>query len=196
MNQKIKIAMLSALAIAFAVAGVARLAEKPVQATLGSIEYKYSPFHNNGFGASTDFGGTSGLVWTQPVNFGVLPANVLTFRYAITPMPSLQYPSSGQMHLQVAAYAGTISGTTTNAFITLRIPEGKVANATTVVPVKWTTDTATGDWQEAYCYIVEWQPLISCRRRGVGAANDWPLTSTFRFDFNHMLEILDPVDAH
>lgn len=171
----------------------------PVKATLATPEYKYNPYHSNGAGGSSDFQGSAGMVWTQPTNTGVLPPNVNTFRYLIVPYPSVQYPSSAQMHLQIDALDGIISGTRSNAFIQFKIPEGKVANAGTIVNAKvalTTNGVPWGEYENIYCMISEWSNLIQCRRYGVGAAADFPAISNMRFSFNQTFEVIDPVDAH
>lgn len=190
--------IMAGLAVALCFAGFLALTTTS-HATLGSVEYKYNPYHSNGAGGSTDFGGTSGLVWTQPTNAGVSPANVNTFRYLVVPYPSLQYPSSAMMHLQLDTLDGAISGTRSNAFIYFVIPEGKVANASTIVIAKaafTTNGVAWGEYENVYCMITEWAGFVQCRRYGVGSAADWPAVSNLRFSFNQTFEVIDPVDAH
>jgi len=166
---------------------------QPVNATLPLVEYKYNSY------SSANFSGTSGLVWTQPTNAGVSPANVNTFRYIIVPYASIQYPSSAMMHLQLDTLDGVISGTRSNAFIYFVIPEGKVANASTIVEAKaafTTNGVPYGEYENVYCMITEWLATIQCRRYGVGSGADWPAVSNLRLSFNQTFEVIDPVDAH
>lgn len=139
------------------------------------------------------------MVWTQPVNAGVSPPNINTFRYIIVPYPSTQYPSSAQMHIQYDSLDGQISGDRVNRFLMIAIPEGKVANAGTLINAKaafTTNGVAYGEYENVYCMVAEWSRYIACRRYGVGSTADWPAISNLRLSFNTVIEVIDPVDAH
>lgn len=167
-----------------------------VKAVLATPEYKYNPYSAGNFFGS---GGPGGLVWTQPTNAGVLPPNINTFRYIIVPHPSTQYPSSAQMHIQYDSLDGQISGNRSNGFLMITIPEGKVANAGTIIEAKaavTANGVAWGEYEDIYCMVGEWSPYIACRRYSVGATRDWPAITNLRLSFNTVIEVVDPIDAH
>lgn len=160
---------------------------------LTAPEYKYNPYN------AANFFGSGSMVWTQPVNAGVSPPNINTFRYIIVPYPSVQYPSSAQMHLQYDSLDGVISGTRSNAFLMITLPEGKVANAGTLINAKaalTANGVPWGEYENVYCMVAEWSRYLACRRYGVGTAADWPAISNLRLSFNATIEVIDPVDAH
>lgn len=126
-----------------------------------------------------NFFGTNGMSWNQPVNVGVEPPNVNTFRYEI---------DGSKIHLALDLIDGTAIGNRVNSFLGTYIPEGKWGGYTCQVGGR--AKIGNGLWEPIYCIVTEYSPLLLFRRQ---SEVDWPAAPTkIRLDFNETFEVIDP----
>lgn len=155
------------------------------------MAYKTHPYNVANFFTAL-LGGTPTMTWNQPVNAGVSPPNVNTFRYNIIETGAPDVPAgaigAGQMHLTLDFLGGVIGGNRANNFLAVNLPEGKIAGSTCQLPCM--AKDNGGNWELVYCIVSEWSPTIYFRRAN---GLDWSAQSNLRLNANLIIEVFDPI---
>ena len=91
-----------------------------------------------------------------------------------------------QIHWMLDLIGLTTSGTTTNSFILIQIPEGKYGNVTVTNDCKVQVNGAA--WEN--CYVITGNGFNSLYIRRQSEAN-WPVTNNIRLNLNQTFEYRD-----
>jgi len=144
--------------------GISPFQPQSVHATLGGYQsVSYS---------SSNFGATGSMTFTNVTQN--------TYRYIID--------TSNQMHLMVDLLNSNIGGTTTSAFLTVKIPEGRQSANTIQFPALIAYNNGSdGVWEAAYVIASAGSNSLLIRR--ASGANFTTVTGTFRLNINTMLEV-------
>lgn len=133
--------------------------------------YTLGGYQSVSFSAS-NFGASASMTYTNNTQ--------VTYRYIIT--------TANQMHLMVELTNGTISGTTTNAFLTVKIPEGRTPVNTNTVSAKFAYDNGnSGTWVD--CYVLETAGSNVLLIRQANGANFTTVTNAGRLAINTTFEV-------
>lgn len=151
------------------------------------MKYKTLPYNPAVFFTAL-LGGIATMIWNQPVNPGVDPPNVNSFRYRLFEEdPEPDGKIYGELHLGIDFLLGQISGTRVNNFLAIPLPEGVWAGYTATIP--FLAKNAGGNWELVYCLVSEYQPNLYFRR---ASEVDWSTQNNLRLSGNLVIETVRP----